>query len=166
VRIFTREDRTLFVALGGVLVVVFGLVGSNVAANHAPKPHHVPVGIIGTPPATVAVAGSLGHRAPRAYQIHLYASLGAARAAVLDRVVYGAFRPVPSPLLLVAGAASPSVATLLQQTFAVVSRTQGKALAVRDLVPLPSSDPRGATAFSMLVSLLIAGIWAPGSSTC
>jgi hypothetical protein len=46
---------------------------------------------------------------------------------------------------------------LLQQTFAA-ARTQGKLLRVRDLVPLPSSDPRGATAFSMIISLIIAAI--------
>jgi Protein of unknown function (DUF3533) len=157
-RVFGAEDRRLLIALVGVLVVVFALVGSNVAANHAPKPHHVPVGIIGTPPAVGAVAGPLGHRAPGAYQIHEYSSLAAARHAILHRTIYGAYRPVPSPLLLVASAASPSVAALLQQTFAPAARTQGQALAIRDLVPLPSSDSRGATAFSAVLSLIIAGI--------
>jgi hypothetical protein len=157
-RAFAQGDRRLFIALVAVLVVVFALVGSNVAANHAPKPHHVPVGIIGTPPAVTAVAGPLGRRAPGGYQLHVYTSLAAGRAAILHRVVYGAFRPVPSPLLLVASAASPAVATLLQQTFAAAARTQGKVLVVRDLAPLPSSDPRGATAFLMILSLIIAGI--------
>lgn len=156
--VFAAEDRRLLIALVGVLVVVFALVGSNVAANHAPKPHHVPVGIIGTPPAAGAVAGQLQHRAPGAYRIHDYSSLGAARTAILHREVYGAFRPGPSPLLLVASAASPSVATLLQRTFAATARTQGHALVVRDLVPLPSSDSRGATAFSAVLSLIIAAI--------
>lgn len=155
---FARADRRLLIALVVVLVVVFALVGSNVAANHAPKPHHVPVGIIGTSSAVRGVAGSLEHGAPGAYEVHAYASLAAARAGVLDRAVYGAFRPGSSPVLLVASAASPSVAMLLQQTFAAAVRTQGKVLVVRDLVPLPSSDPRGATAFSMIISLIIAGI--------
>jgi hypothetical protein len=146
------------IALVVVLVVVFALVGSNVAANHAPKPHHVPVGIIGTPSMVRAVAGSLEHAAPGAYEVHPYSSLAAARSGVLDRAVYGAFRPAPSPLLLVASAASPSVATLLQKTFAAAARTEGRVLVVRDLVPLPSSDPRGATAFSTIISLIIAGI--------
>jgi uncharacterized protein DUF3533 len=57
-----------------------------------------------------------------------------------------------------ASAASPSVAALLEQTFAAAARTQGKALVVRDLAPLPSSDSRGATAFSAVLSLIIAGI--------
>jgi hypothetical protein len=146
------------IALVGVLAVVFALVGSNVAANHAPKPHHVPVGIIGTPAEVGAVAGPLGQRAPGAYEIREYPSLAAARTAILHRTVYGAYRPFPAPLLLVASAASPSVAALLQQTFAAPARQQGRALVVRDLVPLPSSDSRGATAFSAVLSLIIAGI--------
>ena len=152
------QDRRLLIAFVGVLVVVFALVGSNVAANHAPKPHHVPVGIIGTPPVVGAVAGSVERRAPGAYQIHAYSSLAAAQTAILHRVIYGAFRPDPSPLLLVASAASPAVATLLQQTVAANVHTQGEALVVRDLVPLPSSDSRGATAFSMVLSLIITAI--------
>jgi hypothetical protein len=146
------------IALVGVLVVVFALVGSNVAANDSPKPHHVPVGVIGSPQVVGAVAGEISHQAPGAYQVHAYTSLAAAQTAILQRVVYGALRPGPSPLLLVASAASPAVATLLQQTAAAVARTEGKVLVVRDLVPLPSSDSRGATAFSMILSLIITGI--------
>jgi hypothetical protein len=146
------------IGLVGVLVVVFALVGSNVAANHSPKPHHVPLGVIGRPPVLSAVADALGRRAPGAYQVHAYTSLASAQTAILHRAVYGAFRPRPSPLLLVASAASPTVAGLLQQTAATAAHTQGKALVVRDLVPLPSSDSRGATAFSMILSLIITGV--------
>lgn len=152
------QDRRLVIAFVGVLVVVFALVGSNVAANHAPKPHHVPVGIIGTAPEVGAVAGSVERRAPGAYQIHAYSSLAAAQTAILHRVIYGALRPAQSPLLLLASAASPAVSALLQQTVAAKARTEGNTLVVRDLVPLPSSDSRGATSFSMILSLIITAI--------
>ena len=145
-------------ALAGVLVLAFALVGSNVAANHAPKPHQLPLGVIGTPLVVGAEAASLEHRAPGAFQIHAYTSLSAAKAAILHREVYGALRPAQSPLLLVASAASPAVATLLQKTFTAAAQAQGKTLVVRDLVPLPSSDSRGATTFSMLISLLVIAI--------
>jgi Protein of unknown function (DUF3533) len=104
------------------------------------------------------VAKPLGDRAPGAYEIHEYSSLAAARTAILHRTIYGAYQPGPSPVLLVANGASPSVAALLQQTFAAVARAQGQKLAVQDVVPLPSSDSRGATAFSAVLSLIIAGI--------
>jgi hypothetical protein len=152
------QDRRLLIALVGVLVVVFALVASNVAANHSPKPHHVPVGVIGTPPVVNAVASAIWQHAAGAYEIHAYASPAAAQTAILHRTIYGAFRPLPSPLLLIASAASPSVAGLLQQTVTAAALVRGKALVVRDLVPLPSSDSRGATAFSMILSLIITGV--------
>src|SRR5258708_26796752 len=107
--VFAAADRKLLIALVGVLVLVFALVGSNVAANHAPKPHAVPVGLIGDTPAAVAVAGSLAHRAPGAYRVHRYATVAEARAAILDRSLYRAYSPAPSPRLLVASAARRSV---------------------------------------------------------
>jgi hypothetical protein len=155
---FSSRDRKLVVALIGLLVVVFALVGSNVAANHEPKPHDVPIGIFGSPPAVTAVESSLRRTAPGAYKSHRYASLASARSAILDRRVYGAYRPSSPALLLVASAASSSVSALLEQTFRTVAGKQHKALVVRDLVPLPRSDPRGGTAFSAVVSLIITGV--------
>ena len=152
------KDRLLLFALVGVLGLALALVGSNVAANHAPKPHQLPLGLIGTPAVVGAEAASLEHLAPGAYQVHAYTSLAAAKTGILDRDVYGALRPAPTPLLLVASAASPAVATLLQGSFTAAARAEGKSLVVRDLVPLPSSDARGATTFSMLISLLVIGI--------
>jgi hypothetical protein len=140
-----------------VLALVFALVASNVFANHAPKPHGVPIGLIGDTPAVVAIASSLSHSAPGAYNVHRYATLAEARAAILDRSVYGAYSPAPSPRLLVASAASLSVASLLKQRFAAAGRAHGRSPVVQDVAPLPGSDPNGATAFSMLLSLILAG---------
>jgi hypothetical protein len=143
-------------ALLAVLALVFALVASNVAANHAPKPHGVPIGLIGDTPAVVAVANSLARRAPGAYDVHRYATLAEARAAILRRAVYGAYSPGPSPRLLVASAASRSVVSLLEQQFGGAG-ANGQRPVVQDLAPLPSSDPNGATGFSMLLSLILAG---------
>src|SRR5579871_1325935 len=141
------DDRKLFVASVGILAAVFALVASNVAANHSPKPHSLPIGMVGTAAVTEAAGAELARAAPGAFDVHAYRSLTAARTAVLHRSVYGAFQPVPSTVLLLASAASPPVAALLQRTFASVATRSGRALAVRDLVPLPSSDSSGATTF-------------------
>jgi hypothetical protein len=154
----TPEDRKLVIGLLAVLAAVFALVGSNVAANHAPKPHDLPIGLAGTPQDIAPVAAQLQHSAPGAFEIHDYPSVTAARDAILNRKVYGAYQPAPSPLLLVAGAAGPSVANLLQQVFTKTASAQGKTLTVQDVAPLPSSDSRGATSFSAVLSLIIAGI--------
>ena len=157
-RSLSPDDRKLLVASLGVLVLVFALVSSNVAANHSPKPHSLPIGIVGTPAAAGAAGAQLARAAPGAFDVHAYRSLATARTAVLHRSVYGAFQPVPLPVLLVADAASPPVAVLLQRTFGTVASRSGRALAVHDLVPLPSSDSTGATTTSAVFSLIIAGL--------
>lgn len=116
-RSLSSDDRKLLVGSLGVLLAVFALVSSNVAANHSPKPHGLPIGIVGAP-AVAGVAGAeLARAAPGAFDVHVYGSLTSARTAVLHRSVYGAFEPVPAPVLLVASAASPPVAALLRRTF-------------------------------------------------
>jgi Protein of unknown function (DUF3533) len=157
-RSLSPDDRKLLLASLGILVAVFALVSSNVAANHSPKPHGLPIGIVGTSAVAVAARAELTRAAPGAFEIHAYQSLASARTAVLHRSVYGAFQPVPSPVLLVASAASPPVAVLLQRTFTSVASRTGRALAVHDLVPLPSSDSSGATSYSAILSLIIVGL--------
>jgi hypothetical protein len=151
-------NRKLVLTLAGVLAVVFIFVGSNVAANHEPKPHDLPVGVIGTPQLVTATARQLDRRAPGAFQILGYRTPAAARTAILHRSIYGAFDPGPPPSLLTADAASLPVATLLQETFTAAARAQGAPLIVHDLVPLPPTDPNGGTAFSATLSLIIAGV--------
>jgi hypothetical protein len=157
-RSLSPNDRRLFFATVGILAAVFALVWSNVAANHSPKPHSLPIGIVGTPAVAGAAGAGLARAAPGAFNVHNYQSLTSAKAAVLHRSVYGAFQPIPSPVLLVADAASPAVAALLQRTFAGVASRSGRGLAVRDLAPLPASDSSGATTFSVVLSLIIAGL--------
>ena len=157
-RLLLPDDRKLLVGSLGVLVAVFALVSSNVAANHSPKPHGVPIGIVGTPAVVGLARAELARAAPGAFEVHAYRSLTSARTAVLHRSVYGAFQPAPAPVLLVASAASPPVAVLLQRTFSGVASRSGRALAVHDLVPLPSSDSSGATSFSAILSLILAGL--------
>ena len=136
-RRLSPDDRKLLVASLGVLLAVFALVSSNVAANHSPKPHGLPIGIVGTPAVAGVARGELARAAPGAFEVHAYRSLTSARTAVLHRSVYGAFQPVPAPVLLVANAASLPVAVLLQRTFAKAASRSPRSLAVHDLVPLP-----------------------------
>jgi hypothetical protein len=157
-RSLAPDDRRLLAASLGVLAAVFALVSSNVAANHSPKPHDVPIGIVGTPAVINAAAAELGRVARGAFKVRAYPSLTAAKTAVLHRSVYGAFQPVPSPVLLTASAASPAVAGLLQRTFARLADRSGRAPAVHDAVPLPESDSSGATTFSAILSLIIVGL--------
>ena len=157
-RSLSPDDRKLLVGSLGVLLAVFALVSSNVAANHSPKPHGLPIGIVGTPAVAGVARAELARAAPGAFEVHAYRSLTSARTAVLHRSVYGAFQPAPAPVLLVASAASPPVAVLLRRAFSGAASRSGRALAVHDLVPLPSSDSSGATSFSVVLSLILAGL--------
>lgn len=152
------EDRKLVAASVGVLVAVFALVYSNVAANHSPKPHSLPIGIVGPAQVANAARAQLARVDPGGFTVHDYDSLSAAKTAVLDRAVYGAYQPTPSPVLIVANAASPPVAALLQRVFGSATQVSGRALFVQDVAPLPPSDSTGATTFSALLGLIIAGV--------
>ncbi len=76
----------------------------------------------------------------------------------MHRRIYGVLDLGPPPTLLVATAASPDVAALLQEGVRAVAQAQAQQLVVHDLVPLPQSDSAGATAFSVVLSLIVAGI--------
>jgi hypothetical protein len=103
------------------------------------EPREVPVGVAGVP-------------APRgeAFEVHRYDGEAAAREAIEDRKVYGAFVATPEgPKVLTATAASPAVAQLLTH-----AAEEGGA-EVEDVV---SASPRGAALASSVLPLVIAGI--------
>jgi hypothetical protein len=156
--VFSPGNRKILLVLAGMLALAFVFVGSNVAANHEPRPHNLPLGIVGPPPAVAAVTAELDRRSPGAYAIRVYGSAAAARTAILHRSIYGALDTGPPPVLLVAEAASSFVAALLEKTFQAAARARGQRLTVRDLAPLPASDSTGATSFSATLSLIIVGI--------
>ena len=156
--VFSAGNRKILFVLAGMLALVFVFVGSNVAANHEPRPHGLPLGIVGPPQAVAAITGQLDRQAPGAFAILAYGSPADARTAILHRSIYGALQPGPAPVLLVADASSSFVAALLQQTFQAAAHAQGQRLTVLDLAPLPPSDSTGATSFSATLSLVIVGI--------
>jgi hypothetical protein len=151
-------DRKLLMAIVGVLIACFALVYSNVEANHSPKPHNLPIGIVGPAPVADAARAQLARADPGGFKVHDYESLPAAKTAVLHRSVYGAYQPGPSPVLLTANAASPPVAVLLQRVFGSVAQVTGRPLVVQDVAPLPPSDSTGATIFSALLGLIVAAL--------
>ncbi|MFD8724235.1 ABC transporter permease [Streptomyces sp. NPDC059629] len=78
------------------------------------SPRDVPVGIVGTGPASEHAVEGLTRAKPGAFDFHLYPDQQAARSAIKDRDVYGAFAiSGHSITVLKATAASPSVAQLL-----------------------------------------------------
>jgi hypothetical protein len=115
-------------------------------------PRHLPVGIVGS-----QVLSGLTRSDPGGYDARLYASQAAARSAIEDRDIYGAFVVGPGGVtVLEATAAGPAVAQLL--SMAGQHLAAGVPVRDVDVVPLPAGDPRGLVLPSALLPLTICGV--------
>jgi hypothetical protein len=152
----TATRKTLAVMVLIPVVVALALAAfAWPAARIAPR--DLPIGIAGPATATAPVEQRLTEH-EGAFEVHHYDSEAAARAAIEDRVVYGAVVVTPrGPELLTASAASPVVAGLLRE--AVSSQAPaGTPIKVTDVVPAPVGDPRGSAFGSSLFPLILAGV--------
>jgi hypothetical protein len=105
-------------------------------------PRDLPVGVAGP--------AAMEQRLDDRFDVHRYASESAARAAIEDRDVYGAFVATASgPKVLVASAASPAVAQAL---------THAAAEAGADVEDVVASTPAGGALASSLLPLVLAGL--------
>ena len=116
-----------------------------IGALHAPKPHHVKVAIVGAPSATEPLAHELSVTPPNAFVVSQLASVTQARQLVGQRKLAGAYVPSSQrPTLIVATAAWPTLANVLEATFRQVAAAQDRPLALDDVRPLPPGTmPQG-----------------------
>ena len=129
-------------------------------------PRSLPVGIVGTSPASQQAVAALTRAEPGGFSFSLYADQAAARHAIEDRDVYGALQITPARVtVLEASAASPTVAQLLTSTgqqldrrAAAAHRARPAPVSVVDVVPISPSDPRGLVLSSSLLPLTICSI--------
>ena len=95
------------------------------------EPRDLPIGVAGPAAAAKAIEARLGSQ-EGAFDVYRYADEAAAREAIEDREVYGAFVAAPAgPKLLTASAASPAVAQLLGNA----ASAEGATTEVQDVVP-------------------------------
>ena len=122
-------------------------------------PHDLPLAVAGPPPAVAQVSAALEEASPGAFDVRPVDDETAARAAIEDREVHGAVVVDASgPRLLVASAASPTVANSLRQVAAGLGAATGNTVAVEDVVPTPAADPRGAGLAAAALPLALGGI--------
>src|SRR5829696_6430783 len=132
----------LLTAVVTVLLIAFAWPATRSAL------HDVPLGVTG--PGAAQVEAGLP---PGAFEVHRYPDEAAARAAIAQREVYGAVATGPGrPTVLTASAASATVAQALGQ---LATRAGAQ---VRDVVPAPADDPRGAGLAAGALPLALAGI--------
>jgi hypothetical protein len=139
-------------ALGVVLLVQAAFVLSYVGALHAPKPHSVPLGAVGTSPLPAAVAKQFSLKITR------YSSEADARAAIDQRRIDGAFVvDSTGAKLIVVPAASPAMASALSGAFGAVGAAVGKKIAIVQVHALPAGDAGGNVSFLVVMALIIGG---------
>jgi hypothetical protein len=119
------------------------------------EPRDLPIGVAGAPVAAEAIEQRLAADDGR-FELHRYANGAAARDAIEDRDIYGAFvATADGVMVLTASGASQAVAQLLDRAASEIEE-QGPAGAgeVQDVVPAP----RGAALASSVLPLVLAGI--------
>ncbi|MFJ6725029.1 ABC transporter permease [Streptomyces sp. NPDC091281] len=131
-------------------------------------PHHLPVAVASTtgdPAAAAPVTAALDD-AGDAFDTRAYPSGDDARTAVEQRDVYAAFLVSADGdvELLTASAAAPAVAQFLTES-APEHVPAGTELTVTDLVPSPSTDPRGSALAASVLPLSVAGVVTGGIVT-
>jgi hypothetical protein len=113
------------------------------------EPRELPVGVAGPAAATAPIEKRLAAR-EGAFELHRYADAAAARSAIEEREVYGAFVATPAgPKVFTASAASTAVTQLL---------THAAAEAGADVEDVVTAGPRATALASSVLPLVIAGI--------
>jgi len=104
------------------VVASFIFVSINVFTQHAPKAHGLRVAYVGSPIAQVFIQQKLDEAAPGAFALRSYPNAVSARAAVLDRTVYGAFiGRKKTALLLTASAAGTGAQQAIEHAFTMMA---------------------------------------------
>jgi hypothetical protein len=152
------EHRTAVIVVVIAIVMASLFVASYTFALGRPIPHHLPVGIVGDPAQHPGLGNALEAATRDAIELHPYASEAAAQSAIGERSICAALVVGPDrPRLLVASAASASVARLLELTAIQVSQRLDIPLQIVDVRPLPPSDPQGLASFYVTLGATIVG---------
>ncbi|GHE98402.1 ABC transporter permease [Streptomyces fumanus] len=158
------QNRKTVAAIVLIPVVIALAIMAFVWPNARLQPRELPIGAAGPPNATAQLAQRLGER-EGAFDVTTYATESAARTAIEERDIYGAFVLTPNGLkVLTASAASPVVAQLLT-TAAAENAPSGAEPVTDDVVAAPKEDPRGSALGSSVLPLALAGVMAGAGVT-
>jgi hypothetical protein len=135
--------------IGAVRTVVIGLAlllaftAVYTAAFHEPRPHGLPIGVVGDPPRVAVNALTQA-----GFQVHSYDDEASARRALLDADVHGVLvSGAATDRLLVTGAYGKAPTEVVTAALEGVARHEGRRVQVSDLKPLPRHDALGLAAF-------------------
>ena len=142
----------------GGLLLLFSLIGLIGSAIRDPRPHDIPVGLVGPPAAVQQMSTAFGSAAPGAFQFTSYSSEADARAALDARTVDGFFVIGPSPRLVVAGAAGDASTGVMTAAFTNALKAQGGTLTVETVHPFATGDAHGLILFFVVVAVIVSAL--------
>ena len=156
-RHLTRPTGVALAAIGIQALMVFAFTAPTVHS----APHKVPLAVSAPAPQRAAIEQRLNQAAPGAFAVHEVADETAARAELTDRDAYGAVVVTnQGPHMLVASAASPTVAALLTEvgSHLTAGNTTSATAEVTDVVPASAADPHGAAFTSMVLPVVMSSL--------
>src|SRR5882672_111504 len=152
-----RLEKIVPPVIGGLLLLIalLGLIGT---AIRDPRPHDIPVGLVGPAAAVQQISTAFGTNAPGAFQFTTYGSEADARAALDSRAVDGVLVLGSAPRLIVAGAAGDAATGVITAAFTNVFKPQGVTLAVEVVHPFAAGDAHGLILFFVVVAVIVASL--------
>ncbi len=164
-----RRYPARYRALAGFIVAsaAFGaiFVALTLSAFHAPRPHDLPVGIVGPAAVTSRVEHAVDSAVPGAFGWRSYPSETGARTGIAQREVDGALVASGRNLrLLVAQGGGTGPAQVLTQAFGAVAVRSGRYLVVADVVPPLPGDTQALSSWFVVLSVLIPSLAAGSGS--
>jgi nucleotide-binding universal stress UspA family protein len=164
-RRFPARYRALagFIVASAAFAAIF--VALTLSAFHAPAPHDLPVGIVGSAAVTSHLEHAVNGAVPGAFRWHSYASAASARAGIGQRAVDGALIASGGNLrLLVAQAGGTAPAQALTRVSGMVAAHSGHHLVVADVVPPLARDTQALSSWFVVLSVLIPSLAAGSAS--
>jgi len=156
-----RSTSVVLLAVSAIVVAQFLLVLMFAWSSSREAPRSLPFAVAGPAPAARELARGLDRTQPGTFTVTVLSDDSAARAAVIDRQVYGAVSlSSAGATVYTASEASPSVAQMLAQAVpAAIRRVLPHAtVAVVDLAPNPVDDPKGTAIPTALIPLTMTSI--------
>ena len=131
-----------------VLMIGTVFVSVYLAAFHAPKPHRLPVAVVGSSQTLARVEAGLNAGSPGGFAVQGYADAADVRQALAHRTVYaGYIADGGSARLLYAGANGSGVTATVTGAFDAVAKAGGQQVSAQDVLPASSGDTRGLSVF-------------------
>ena len=154
--------RVLLTLTTALVAVSFVFVAIYAYTEHAPEAHGIRVAFVGSSVAELFAQRGVDQYAPGAFDLRSYPTAAAARRAIIQRKVYGAYIQGNgrSSLILTAGAAGAGAQQGIEHGFgemvAHAPLGMGRvALVYKDLRPLPANDSRGLSSSALQFGLLL-----------